>query len=425
MSWVLDYPSETFRVLKDKESANTANTAPAASCLKPGIDLSVERNYRSAWMNLFCSLDDSRIADAIRGAKRRVLLCTSGFGDPVAAALIDRAAAIGRDNVRVVVDGTDIAARSGYGHFDAIAQAHSEGVEICKEPGLRLSVLIADEEGYCFALPPLLVEDVAENAVTPNAVRLSQDQIAAIVEAVAPTPVPTLAGAVAPVRPQIGESPLSAREVAEITERLEANPPQKFDLARKVTIFNAYVEFVEIELTGTQIDRHRVQLPRDLLLATSDEATRKRLSASFELIRDTSALKREADALRKKVDAVRREMTRPLGKRYGVVMLRAHRNELERRIEALRVEVEKFKASVKQRLEHEVTVARDQLVKSLLPLIRRNPPNELRYSVTRRLTNEAIEGISLESLTGCSRSLKRSSAKWRPRAPSRASHTRR
>lgn len=351
-------------------------------------------------MSLFCSLDDSRIADAVRRAERRVVLCTSGFGDPVAAALIDRTGQLGRENVRVVVDGSDTAARSGYGHFDAIAQAHSEGVEIRKEPGLRLSVLIVDDEGYCFALPPLLVEDVAENAVAPNAVRLSPDQIAAIVAAVAPTPVRTHSDPPAPVSPQIGESPLSAREVAETTERLEANPPQKFDLARKVTIFNAYVEFVEIELIGTQIDRHRVQLPRDLLLAASDEATRKRLSASFDLIRDTSALKREADALRKNVDAVRREMTRPLGKRYGVVMLRAHRNELERRIEALRVEVEKFKATVRQRLEHEVTAARAQLMKSLLPVMRRNPPNELRYSVTGRLTSEIIERYLARKLDG-------------------------
>lgn len=378
-------------------------------------------------MTVFCSLDNEGIAAAIRSARRRVILCTSGFTDPVAAALIAQTRSLSRDNVRAVVDATDGAARSGYGYFDAVKQAHDEGVDIRKEPGLRLSVLIVDDEGWCFALPPLLVEDVAERAVAPNAVRLSESQVKALADSIAPPPpVPEIAKPIVPPPdlikgevpnamppgapdrpvvspppaspspkatpsvPEIGKNPLRADEVAATVQRLEANPPQKFDLARKVLIFNAYIEFVEIELNGTQIDRHRVQLPKELILAASDEETRKRLKASFDLIKDNSVLKREADGLRKKVDEVRNKMARSTGKRFGTIVLRAHKDAVEKRIAELQKEVEAFKRNVLVRVENELNSSRAQLVKNLVPIIKKNPPVDLKFSIAGRLTNEVV-----------------------------------
>lgn len=365
-------------------------------------------------MTVFCSLDNEGIAVAIRTARRRVILCTSGFTDPVAAALVAQTRSLGRDHVRAVVDASDGAARSGYGYFDAIKQAYDEGVDIRKEKGLRLSVLIVDDEGWCFALPPLMIEDVAEHAVAPNAVRLASSQVKELADSIVPSPVagvsrpavtPLSRAPDAPVvpppptspipqaipsAPEIGKTPLQADEVAETVRRLEVNPPQKFDLARKVLVFNAYIEFIEIELLGTQIDRHRVQLPKDLILAASDKETRKRLQASFDLIKDTSLLKREADALRSKVDEVRTKMARSTGKRYGTILLRSHKEAIEKRILELQREVEAFKGNVFVRIGNELRSSRTQLVKSLVPIIRKNPPVELKFSVSGRLTNEIV-----------------------------------
>lgn len=341
-------------------------------------------------MTLFCSFDNEGIAVAIRKARCRVILCTPGFTDSVAAALIAQSRSLGRNNVRVVVDATDVAARSGYGYFDAVKQAHDEGVDIRKEPGLRLSVLIVDDEGWCFALPPLLVEDVAERAVAPNAVRLSAMQTQELAESIVPpTPANPIPNATEPVG-EIGKRPLQASDVVATVRLLEENPPQKFDLARKVLIFNAYIEFVEIELNGIQIDKRRVQLPQELILAASDEATRRRLRASFDLIQDTSVLKLEADTLRRKVDEVRNKMARSAGKRYGSIVLRVHKDALDRRIAELKVEVERFKKHVLERVDKELQSSRAQLIKNLIPVIKKNPPQELTFGASGRLTNELV-----------------------------------
>ena len=120
-------------------------------------------------MPTFETIDDSGLALRIREARERVLLCAPGFGDPVAAALIEANGRLGCDRVVVVVDGTAQAARLGYGHFDAVGQLSQAGVAIRVEPGLRLGTLIVDGQGWCFATPPLLVDATMEKAVAPNA----------------------------------------------------------------------------------------------------------------------------------------------------------------------------------------------------------------------------------------------------------------
>ena len=65
---------------------------------------------------------------------------------------------------------------------------------------------------------------------------------------------------------------LSAEQVKKVEAELVNNPPQRFDLARTLNVFNAYIEFIELRLTGMQITRHTVKLPQDLILALRDEA---------------------------------------------------------------------------------------------------------------------------------------------------------
>jgi hypothetical protein len=145
-------------------------------------------------MSTFETIDDSGLAHRIRDARERVLLCAPGFGDPVAAALIEAHGRLGPECVVVVVDGTAQAARLGYGHFDAVGQLSQAGVAIRVEPGLRLGTLIVDDQGWCFATPPLLVDATMERAVAPNAIRLVPAQIDSLATAISPPKSPASDG---------------------------------------------------------------------------------------------------------------------------------------------------------------------------------------------------------------------------------------
>ncbi|HEX6006150.1 MAG TPA: hypothetical protein VFZ14_19320 [Burkholderiales bacterium] len=87
-------------------------------------------------------------------------------------------------------------------------------------------------------------------------------------------------------------------------------------------MFNAQVEFVEVSLTGTHVGRHTGQLPRDLVFATRDVETQKRVKASFRIVDGDSALGREAQGIAKRVNALRSLYLRSVGS-LGSVMLRS------------------------------------------------------------------------------------------------------
>jgi hypothetical protein len=42
---------------------------------------------------------------------------------------------------------------------------------------------------------------------------------------------------------------------------LKEAPPVRFDLARQVRVFEPYLQYVELSLTGAAIQRHRLAIP--------------------------------------------------------------------------------------------------------------------------------------------------------------------
>lgn len=341
-------------------------------------------------MSTFETIDDSGLALRIREAGERVLLCAPGFGDSVAAALIEAHGRLGRERVVVVVDGTAHAARLGYGHFDAVGQLSQAGVDIRVEPGLRLGTLIVDDRGWCFATPPLLVDATMEKAVAPNAMCLMPAQVEALARAISPLSWPFQEGQFgSTARPEIGAVTAKPEALASVQAALQADPPQQFDIARKVNVFNAFVEFVELSLVGTELTRQRVALPRDLLLAVSDRDTRERLTTSFQLIDPGATIGREAKEIRLAVDKLRKVHTRVLNP-YGSITLRSNRQRLEAAVAAVQVQVAAFAGTVKSRLQKEIDHSRKQLVQSVLPGLKAKPPEALLAGVVGKPTVEQI-----------------------------------
>lgn len=341
-------------------------------------------------MSTFETIDDTGLALRIREARERVLLCAPGFGDPVASALIEAHSRLGREGVVVVVDGTAQAARLGYGHFDAVDLLSQAGLAIRVEPGLRLGTLIVDGQGWCFATPPLLVDATMERAIAPNAMRLMPAQIDALAMAISPPKPPVRDRQPVPApRPEIGTVTAQPDALASVQAALQADPPQQFDIARKVNVFNAFVEFVDLSLVGIELTRQRVALPKDLLLAVSDQITRERLTTSFQLIDPAATIGREAKEIRQAVDKLRKLHTRVLNP-YGSITLRSNRQRLEAAVAALQVQVATFAGTVRSRLQKEIDHSRKQLVQSVLPGLKAKPPEALLAGIVGKPTVEQI-----------------------------------
>jgi hypothetical protein len=338
-------------------------------------------------MLTFTHLSSEFATKLIHEAKSRVIYCAPGIQQPIAAATVNARRQLGRDRVRVILDIDDSTARMGYGDIDAVTLLTESDCDVRIERGLRTSVLICDEVGFAFFTPPMLVELQDDEHIGANAVALVSSQVDAIVASLFP-----VAGSPEQPAPaaQFGAEVLTEKTMEAVKTALDANPPQKFDLARKVNVFNAFVEFVELKLTGLHISRHTVQLPQTLLLATKDDATARRLLTTFRLVSDDSKVAKEAAEIDQKVRALREMYARSLGDGLGSVILRSKRQRFSNGVDAIQVEIEKFQKKVLDRLEKEIESSRKKLVEGLLPAVKKSPPTALTSQLSGKPTVEIL-----------------------------------
>lgn len=335
----------------------------------------------------FLHLGSKQISELVHGARERVIYCAPGLQQSVAAAIVNAKNKINRDSVRVILDVDDGTSRMGYGEFDAVTLLAEGDVDVRVEPGLRTCVLICDDIGYAFFTPPMLVEVQDDEHVGANALTLVPEQLSAVVNSLLP---PTHATQADGPKTELGHKQLSEQRMEQVKAALDANPPQRFDLARKVNVFNAFIEFVELKLTGLHIARHTVRLPPELVLALKDDATAKRLLTTFKLVGDESKVAKEASEIDQAVRAVRELYTRSLGDGLGTVILRSKKDDFDKSLAAIRCNIGKFQSKVLERLEKELEASRKRLVDGLLPAVKKSPPETLKAQVSGKLSTDVL-----------------------------------
>jgi hypothetical protein len=93
--------------------------------------------------------------------------------------------------------------------------------------------------------------------------------------------------------------------------------------------------------------------------------------------------------LETRVGSLRDRFVRPIGD-LGTITLRSKRKEVDALIEAIRVDIERFRNTVVERLTREIDASRAKLVTGLTPALRKKPPQDLLDQVSRKLTPEHV-----------------------------------
>ena len=278
-------------------------------------------------MPLFQRLDWPRISSIVRGAKSRVVYAAAGLDDAVATALADANSRL-PGCVSIVLDIDPECFRLGYGLFDAVAMLRDKGLEVRTQPRLRVGLLVCDHDAWSFSMPPLLVEGIGDEQV--NAIKLSREQAETAIAAVGfahPSTDKTVE-AKDTKEPDIGRKAMDDRSEGDVRRALEADPPQRFDISRKVRVFNSKIEFVELTLTGIHIHRRRVVLPSDLIVGVEDKNARSRINANYKMIEGAAAI--GADQVEKLVADLRSMYLKSIPE-YGNVILRTSQGSIRER----------------------------------------------------------------------------------------------
>jgi hypothetical protein len=332
--------------------------------------------------SLFRYLSSAVIAKLIGSVRTRVCYVAPGIQDTVAAALCSVVASNPNLRISVSLDFSEASFRIGYGSLEAVRRLRNNGIEVVNSPGVRVAVLIVDDSGWVFTPTALYLEPEPHSEETPNAIRLTRDQINEVVlrispkekeTAIAEAPTPEVKEMVESIVPEIGTEPVSQREFDTVDNILEQVPAVKFDVARQVRVFEPYLQYVDLSLRGAAIQRQRVQIPKALLHLGSSEAL-EGLRTTFDLIERNSQV--SSKRLEKDLYQLRTDLTRSLEK-FGRVMLKAARSRFDERVGEFRARLEVHQNAVKGEIEGKLQASRRQVIEYYLPAARAKPPDEL------------------------------------------------
>ncbi len=332
---------------------------------------------------LFTYLSSLRIAALIRTAKSRVCYAAPGIQIEPAQAIVEVSQRISPDELTVSLDFNESSLRMGYGILDAVKLLTTVKIELRNSPGLRSAFLIVDGAGWVFTPTALLLEREPQSEETPNALALTPQQISEVMlrvspaareEAIATASTPEAKAAIEHTAMEIGVATIEETQLAEVSEAIRQAPPVPFDLARQVRVFQPYLQYVEMELTGAKIQSHRSQIPPNIQQLGTGKDLEGKLRTTFQLIGKSNEL--TSEKLDKELDEIRKKFTRTIGKQERVI-LKSARPTFDARIEAFKTKLEAHKAAVKSNLEAELEKSRNEVVEYYLPLARANLPDAL------------------------------------------------
>lgn len=364
----------------------------------------------------FAVASDEAVVALIAGARDRIVVIAPALTHAIAEAVARRLDDLGKLDVTVILDSDPEVYRLGFGDRDALdtirkASAGSH-FDLREQPGVRIGVIVSDETAMVYAPISKNIEAGSTSVERPNAIVLkgaAADRVAAAAGA--------YTGGDALPR-EVGDQALKPAKVERMQSDLTANPPRPFDITRRLNVFSSKVQFVEIKARKYRMSRHQIRLPSELLDVT-DTGLRDRISGSIGLPLDgigaleitiehdgkPETLEINQEWLEKERQRIEKTFTFAVGK-YGRVILRYKKDELDRVMSRFTIIVEKYQVALRAALAEKQSEFEAQIVAEYSPRWQRNPPEHLLQlyarpssddlksalqSLARRMFEEAID----------------------------------
>ncbi len=324
-------------------------------------------------------LTSKDIAAHIREAGETCLLITPGVDAIVVEALLERAQRTA-NKARVVIDGTHHAERSGYGETDTW-RALMNAAELRAMPGTRLGLLVTGRGTWLFAPRAGKLDPRDEAGLSAVALVMHREAALALSERIlgqreqpsrneASSPDGACERPPGPAagdtsEPKARRETITEAEVARVEQAIEEHPPRDYAKEREITVYTAFVGYIELRLTGASLATGaRLRIPNELVergLGENELRTRINESVRIDLDEDVDTGVR---AINERLNAIRTLYTRQLGEPHGRIYRKRQRQELGRHLEDLKGEIDQANAALGQRIEAAVRKQLDDLAET-------------------------------------------------------------
>ncbi|MFQ5853717.1 MAG: hypothetical protein ACE5JU_24425, partial [Candidatus Binatia bacterium] len=185
---------------------------------------------------------------------------------------------------------------------------------------------------------------------------------------------------------EMGTEPVTEVQFERVDESLKEAPPVRFDLARRVRVFEPYLQYAELKLMGAAIQRHRLAIPPNILKLGGSKDLEGRLRTTFDLIEKRDKL--SSKGLEDELNDIRKNFTPSLGKDHGRVVLKTAKPHLEKKLAAFRNKIEAHQNKVASELQGQLDESRKQIVDYYLPRVVESPPDAMLGQLLRNKPTE-------------------------------------
>lgn len=186
---------------------------------------------------------------------------------------------------------------------------------------------------------------------------------------------------------EVSSQPVVAKVVEQVEQRLAEAPPVRFNLARQVRVFNAYLQYVDLKLEGAAIQRNRVAIPPAIQKLGGTKDLEGRLKTTFDLIEKGGKL--SSKVLEGSLNETRKNFTPSLGRDHGRVVLKASKPYLAKRLTAFQTELDNHQETVKAELQGKLDESRKQIMDYYTQIVLKDPPDEMLGQFLKFGENEA------------------------------------
>ena len=216
-------------------------------------------------MQIFRSINEEDVARSINNASRRLVYVAPGVSEIVTEALMVCMERCTIDQIMIVLDADEETCRLGYCNAASLKKlteaATKREITVRRQPGLRIGLLMADDEVLIWTPTPLMFE-APRRADEPNGLILTQKTFVFLPVALGVDPEEPADEA------EIGLINLKVEEVEKVVAAIKAAPPAPFDLSRLTRVFSAKFQFIETVLRGAELTKREIRL--DSMILNSD-----------------------------------------------------------------------------------------------------------------------------------------------------------
>jgi hypothetical protein len=354
----------------------------------------------------FTQIDSADLSYLIDNAQESVILAMPGIQAEVATSLMKASHRLGKEMVIVCLDVNEQAMRLGYGDIQAVELLRENNIVIQHIDHLRFALIIADSEGYSFSPTALYLESEATSTLGFNAIKLTAEQVKEAMVRLSPA-----AKAIAVIScnddgerkklekliPCIPNNPIDDNAIKSISKSLTETPPVEFDVSRQVRVYNAYLQYVEVHMTGAAIQRQKIAMPRKLeAIATADTDLEGRFKTSFDLLAKDNQL--SSKALEKELKSIRDQFTASLGKDKGRVILHRNKDRFITKMAKLVERLEEHSLNVKDKLQESINDSKNAIAKIYVPALKENLTEDITIIVGNPPTEATLHNFVLDEL---------------------------